>query len=78
MRDRNWHKAGVQERAGSGEVTGRQEVPDGGATSMFPNRSQVEGDLGRILTRLEKSDAFQQRLSTINSEIVRQLGIRKT
>lgn len=75
MRDHGWHTAGVQERTGSGEVAGQQGVPGGGATIMPVNRDQTEGDLDRILTRLEKSDAFQQRLSTINSEIVRQLGI---
>ena len=78
MRGNNWHRARVQERTGSGEAEGRQEVLDRGVTGVPADRSEVNRDLGRVVARLERSDAFQQRLSAINSEIVRQLGIRRT
>ena len=78
MRGNNWRRARVQERTGSGGAIGRQEVLDRGVTGIPAPRSQVDRDLGRMVARLEKSDAFRQRLSAINSEIARQLGIRRT
>ncbi len=38
----------------------------------------VNGDLGSMVVELEKSDAFQQRLSIINSEVERQLQTGET
>lgn len=38
----------------------------------------VNGDFGSVVTDLERSDAFQQRLSVINSEIERQLQTGET
>ena len=50
-----------------------KEQPEGTAESILHSLGQIIPGLGSLVNSLEKSDVFQERLGTINSEIERQL-----
>lgn len=56
----------------------QDRVSLGKASGALTELRIVNGDFGSMVIDLEKSDAFQQRLSTINSEIERQLQTGET
>jgi len=58
---------------GQNSKTKDKEESEGAAESVLHSLGKIIPGLGGIVEGLEKSDAFQQRLSTINKEIERQL-----
>ena len=78
MWSKSQHKTRRLEQAGIREATKQEKLSDGKAIDTLTRLSSVDSDLGNVIVGLEKSDAFQQRLSTINSEIERQLNTEKT
>jgi len=78
MRGRNKHPTREAEPPIIPGVVENRELVDGKAPGILSSVSTASSDLGSILVDLEKSDAFEQRLSIINSEIERQLKTSKT
>jgi len=58
---------------GQNSKTKDKEESEGAAESVLHSLGQIIPGLGGIIEGLERSDAIQQRLSTINKEIERQL-----
>ena len=58
---------------GQNSKTKDKEESEGAAESVLHGLGKIIPGFGGIVKGLEKSDAFQQRLSTINKEIERQL-----
>ena len=54
----------------------RDELSDGNVPGAPTRLSRANSDSSNIIVGLEKTDAFQQRLSTFNSAIKRQLKIK--